>query len=111
VHLSLLNWHGTVVTSLPGKERILQLGLHPCDVLVKSQNLFRIVLVLLDKLILGVDVVSDEFVDIDLAVVVLIALAEELFNNFLSVLFLNALLSKEGHHFILVDLVVAIEID
>ena len=56
------------------------------------------------------NVLVHELVDVDFAVVVLVALVEEFIDDFLAMLLVDALLSEEDVHFCLVDLAVSIQI-
>lgn len=47
----------------------------------------------------------------NIAVVVDVALAEQFVNNLTSVIFIDALLGEEDHHFVLVDEAVAVEVN
>jgi len=90
---------------------LLEEGLQSGDVLVKQQNFLGVGLICANKLILSVDVVGDEFIDFDVTVFILVALAEELIDDLFAVVLRDALLGQERHHLLLVDHTVPVKIN
>jgi len=65
----------------------------------------------LDKFVFSNDVVVNKFLDLNVPVVVQVALAEQFIHNLASVIFIDAFLGEEHHHLVSVHIAIAIDVD
>jgi hypothetical protein len=64
----------------------------------------------LDKFIFGDDVVVDKLLNLNVAVVVQVTLAEKLVHDLAAVVLVDTLLSQEHHHLVLVYVTIAVDV-
>ena len=81
------------------------------DYRVVFKNLSCEFLLSLHEFIFSNDVVADKLLDLNIAVVVGVALAKEFVDDLAAVIFVDALLRKEHHHFVFVNVAVAVDVD
>ena len=65
----------------------------------------------LHQLIFCNDVVADKLLDLNLTVVVSVTFAEKFVNDLATVVFVDAFLSEKNHHFVFVDVAIAVDVD
>ncbi len=65
----------------------------------------------LHELIFSYDIVVYELFDLNIAVVVSVTLAEKFVDNLPTVIFIDSLLCKEDHHFVFVNVAVAVDVN
>ena len=79
--------------------------------IIVFQNLFGEFLFALNQFILGLDVVVDELLNLNIPVVILVAFAEKLVDNLTAVVFVDALLRQKHQHLVFVDVSVSVDVD